>query len=349
MDVLGYGPAEGRLADLTRTARPGIRTPLAPWFPDRTALARARQKLGGAPVSFTAHDRSWRSITPAFGAMVELAGTGLPFQIAAERRYDRSGRSARLRPALEAGKTVFLPQIHQVLPRVMRLMVALRAAFVGGGREECSFLFMVDGRGREGLGLHHDDEVTSFWLQLEGRRTVTLGPPVPRGTPQELADRWTNDPRFTTQTLTPGTLLYLPPRTPHRVVCYGRSLALSLTWSRRPRTGSAGPFSTWDVASGPVTAMPRASRTRVWTQIPTRATATRDGVTVLALPDGARVRVPGGVRRFADDLASMSSFPRAVLAPVLPALLALGVVAAADLPIALRPAAPRTLDGWRFA
>ena len=52
-----------------------------------------------------------------------------------------------------------------------------------------SFLFLVDGRGREGLGLHHDDEVHAFWLQLAGRRTVTLGHPVGRGTPQELPAR----------------------------------------------------------------------------------------------------------------------------------------------------------------
>ena len=110
-----------------------------------------------------------------------MAGSGLPFQIAAEHRVDRSGDPRRLAAALAAGRTVYLPQVHQVLPRVMRLMVALRAAFFrpgrGGAREECSFLFIVEGTGRPGMGLHHDGGVDAFWLQLEGRRTVTIGPP----------------------------------------------------------------------------------------------------------------------------------------------------------------------------
>ena len=36
------------------------------------------------------------------------------------------------------------------------------------------------------MGLHHDGPVDAFWLQLEGRRTVTLGAPVAPGTPQDL-------------------------------------------------------------------------------------------------------------------------------------------------------------------
>jgi hypothetical protein len=263
---------------------------------------------------------------------VDLASRGLPFQIAAHRRYDRSGRAARLRPALAAGKTVFLPQAHQVLPRVMRLIVALRAAFFGGGREESSFLFLVDGTGREGLGLHHDGEVASFWLQLEGRRTVTLGAPVRRGTPQELPDALARSAPFTTQALPPGSLLYLPPRTPHRVVCYGRSRALSLTWSVRRHRRRAEALTAWDVASGRVTAIPPSSRTAVWTQVP-----------------ALREELPRSAARFADDLLMMSRFSRTALGAALPALLARGIVAPQDLPQAVVPDAPAALDGWRFA
>src|SRR4030095_11889615 len=113
----------------------------------------------------------------------------------------------------------------------------------GPGREETSFLFLAEGQGREALGLHHDGEVDAFWLQLEGRRLVTIGPPVPPGTPEDLPARalparvgahpsahgWWTGP------LEPGTLFHLPPRTPHRVIYRGRSLALSLTWKRRAR------------------------------------------------------------------------------------------------------------------
>lgn len=262
---------------------------------------------------------------------MDLAIKGLPFQIAAERRYDRSGRAARLRPALATGKTVFLPQAHQVLPRVTRLIVALRAAFMGAGREECSFLFLVEGTGREGLGLHHDGDVHAFWLQLEGRRTLTSGPPVPRGTPQELPDAWTERGAFTTRALAPGSLLYLPPRTPHRVVCYERSLALSLTWSvRRSRAGAEA--TTWDVVSGHVPDPPPVSRTRVWTQIPV-----------------TRAQAPRAAKRIAGALETMASFSRSELGGTLPALLALGVVGPQDLPRMVIPDAPASLDGWRFA
>jgi hypothetical protein len=242
---------------------------------------------------------------------------------------------------------VFLPQIHQVLPRVMRLIVALRA-LVGAGREETSFLFLVDGRGREGLGLHHDDDVHAVWLQLEGRRTVTFGPPVPSGTPQELPDG--AGAGFTTRALPPGSLLYLPPRTPHRVVCYERSLALSLTWSaKQRRRASPAVRAAWDVASGRVLAMPPVSRTRVWAQVPAVAVGRARAGLMLVLPDGARAAVPRPAGRVEDALAMMSSFPRAALGSALAALDAHGIVAPQDLPQVVVPDAPAALDGWRFA
>ena len=329
-----------------------ITTPLASWFPDAAALATARRRLSSrTSARFPARDRAWRALAPSFDDVIELATAGLPFQIAAERRYDRSGRAARLRPALDAGKTVFLPQIHQVLPRVMRLIVALRAAFIGAGREECSFLFLVEGHGREGLGLHHDGDVHAFWLQLEGRRTVTLGTPVPRATPQDLPDAWAQKHGgFTTHALPPGSLLYLPPRTPHRVVCYERSLALSLTWSVRRRRGSRVDAATaWDVASGRVTESPPISRTRVWTQVPAVVLSARGARVILGLPDGARAQVPRAPRRIVDALGMMASFTRPVVGDALESLLALGVVAPQDLPRVVIPAAPASLDGWRFA
>ena len=60
-----------------------------------------------------------------------MAAGGVPFQIAAERRYDRSGDPRPLRRALDEGAHRLLPQVHQVLPRLMRLIVALR---VGAAR-----------------------------------------------------------------------------------------------------------------------------------------------------------------------------------------------------------------------
>src|SRR5206468_429646 len=102
-------------------------------------------------------------------------------------------------------------------PRLARLMVTIRVALIGPSREECSFLFAVEGRGREGIGLHHDGDVNAFWLQLEGRRTVTIGPPVRPRAPLDLPDSFaaSGGAGWRTLDLPPGSLFHLPPRTPH--------------------------------------------------------------------------------------------------------------------------------------
>src|SRR5206468_7506214 len=116
------------------------------------------------------------------------------------------------------------------------------------------FLFLVQGRGREGMGLHHDGDVDAFWVQLEGRRTVTLGPAVAPRTPLDLGTRPAGARGWRTLDLPPGSLLYLPPRTPHAVVCHGRSLALSLTWSRRR---ARAPRAAWGVLGARAAPGPR--------------------------------------------------------------------------------------------
>jgi Cupin superfamily protein len=332
-------------------------SPLATWFTGPAAIERFRaRRLGRAPTVLRPRDRAWRDIAPDFATAVAMARAGAPFQIAAERRYDRSGHPRQLPAALASGATVFLPQVHHVLPRLARLMVALRVALLGPLREETSFLFLVDGQGRSGMGLHHDGAVDAFWLQLEGRRTVTLGPPVRPGTPADLdPDRAGGGWR--TFELPPGTLLHLPPWTPHDVVCYERSLALSLTWrAQDARAGRAAPharragLAAWDVVSGRVDAMPRASRTHLWTQVPVIAgPLTRRGFELLT-PEGV-LRLPAAAHRLARQLTLMPRLrplrgprSRAALAP----LLAHGIVAPQDLPLRIRPDDPRALDGWRF-
>src|SRR5439155_837503 len=159
-------------------------------FAGPAARRRFRQRVLGRRVALlSARDDAWRALAPGFAGAVALARAGVPFQTALERRYDRTGDPRRLARALERGATVYLPQVHQILPRVARLMVALRAELLGARREECSFLFLVEGHGRAGMGLHHDGEVDAFWLQLEGRRTVTLGPPVAPRTRLDLPQR----------------------------------------------------------------------------------------------------------------------------------------------------------------
>jgi hypothetical protein len=339
--------------------RHGLVSPLATWFAGPTALARFRaRRLGRTPAVLRPRDHEWRSIAPDFATAVAMAEAGAPFQIAAERRYDRSSDPRRLRAALAAGATVFLPQVHQVLPRLMRLMVALRATLVGPLREETSFLFAVEGRGRPGMGPHHDGPVDAFWLQLEGRRTVTIGPPVRPGTPEDLDPRQTRRGQgWRTLDLAPGTLFHLPPWTPHDVVCRGRSLALSLTWRALDRRGRrASPsarragLAAWDVVSGGVDTVPATSRSRLWTQVPCVAGPIRRGGFDLVTPDGA-LRLAAAARPVAALLAPMPSIPvprgrraRAALAP----LLAHGVLAPQELALRIRPDDHGALDGWRF-
>jgi hypothetical protein len=338
---------------VSAAARGRGRSPLSTWFAGPAALARfQRTRLGKRPTVLPPRDEAWRAIAPGFGGAVAMAASGLPFQIADERRYDRSADRRRLRPALRAGATVFLPQAHQVLPRLMRLMVALRAALLGAPREECSFLFLVEGRGRTGMGLHHDGPVDAFWLQLEGRRTVTLGPRVAPGTPADLAEPLHRGPGWTTLALAPGTLFHLPPWTPHDVVCHGRSLAVSLTWrapnarARRLTPKSrAHALVDWDVVSGRVDAVPRASRTRLFTQVPVVVSGAR-----VVTPDGALALAPAA-RALARRLALMPELPRPAHDPprALAALIEHGIVGERDLPLRIIPAAPQALDGWTFA
>jgi mannose-6-phosphate isomerase-like protein (cupin superfamily) len=274
-------------------------------------------------------------------------------QIAAERRYQRRPARAQIERAFAEGATIYMPQVHQVLPRVARLMAALRATLFGPGREECSFLFLVNGRGRQGMGLHHDGDVDSVWLQLEGRRTVTTGPPVSPGTRADLHDAAVGR-GWHTRDLAPGSLFYMPPRTPHRVVCHGRSLALSLTWKRRrtPLIGHrwAKAMTLWDVAAGRAAPIPRASRRRLWTQVPVFAGAVdrKRGDFPLWL-DGGSLRLPESAHALARRLGTMPSLERSAVRRGAQPLLDAGILGPRDLPLRIVPSRPRALDGWRFA
>ena len=337
----------------------GVVSPLTTWFAGPTAIGAFRRRyLGRTTIVLPPRDRAWRAIAPGFSAAVAMAEEGAPFQIVAERRYDRSGDPRRVRRALAAGATVFLPQVHQLLPRLMRLMVALRTELLGPLREESSYLFVVDGRGRPAMGLHHDGPVDGFWLQLEGRRTVTVGPAVRADTPADLdASLARQVSGWRTIRLDPGSLFYLPPWTPHDVVCHGRSLALSLAWAKagtratrassaRQRTGLV----VWDVASGRVDAMPAASRSRLWTQVPVAAGPVTRGRFELVTPDGALL-LPAEARSLASRLASMPSFSapdRTRHELLVSPLLAHGILAPQDLPLRIHPSVPGALDGWQF-
>jgi hypothetical protein len=179
-------------------------------------------------------DQAWQELLPGYESCVAFTRTGLPFHAVIEGSHDERPRPAQIPAALRAGKSIILLQPHEVMPRLMRLVVALRAAFFGAFFDESSYLFMTEGKGKPGMKPHHDGEAHSFWLQLAGKRTVTVGPQVPPGTRTEPEALDLLGPGWTTLELGPGSLFYLQPRVLHSVVCHERSLALSLTWELLP-------------------------------------------------------------------------------------------------------------------
>jgi hypothetical protein len=129
------------------------------------------------------------------------------------------------------------------------------------------------------------------------------------------------------------------------VICHGRSLALSLTWSRRAARGRR---SAWDVASGIAQPRPRPDGRWLWTQVPVaagRLDHTRRRFR-LHTPDGI-VWAPASTRALAARLSGMPAVD--ARASVAAPLVSLGVLAPEDLPLAVLPDTPRALDGWRFA
>lgn len=362
---LAWPPRDGATPGLALYPHlPGLRSPLATWFAQDGAAREFRARaLGRGSALLRPRDRQWRTLGPRFRDVAALAGAGSPFHLTLEDEVERSADPGRLPRALAEGWTVLFPQVHEVLPRLARLMVALRVAFFGPHRDECSFLFAVEGRGRPGMGLHHDGPVEAFWLQLEGRRTVTIGPPVPAGTPERIEARARPPGKgWTALDLAPGTLFYVPPWTPHRVVCRGRSLALTLTWAPpRPRAGAghgrrhqASGLTAWPVTSGRVDLIPRASRSRLWTQVPALAGPVdrARGAFPLWLPDGAVRWLPPRAHAVARHLATMPSLatPRgAVERAIMEPLIRCGVLGPRDLPRRVIPAEPRALDGRHFA
>jgi hypothetical protein len=212
------------------------------------------------------------------------------------------------------------------------------------------------------MGLHHDGEVHAFWLQLEGRRTVTIGPRVPPGTPEELEDLASRRGLRTgwrTFDLGPGSLFHLPARTPHAVVCRRRSLAVTLTWGRAAAPAEYAPgggrppagLLRWDVASGFAEPIPPARPRTLWTQVPllVRRARHEPGVSVWT-PDGEGPRLPATARSWADRLALMPRLPRTLaVAAGLGPLIEAGILGSRDLALRIRPDDPAALDGWRFA
>ncbi|HET8576924.1 MAG TPA: hypothetical protein VFO18_07490, partial [Methylomirabilota bacterium] len=85
-------------------------SPLDTWFADGSVVGRFRDsRLAGGAVAFPPRDRVWRVVAPDFATAVKMAVSGLPVQIAVERRYERTPTPHRVRLALAEGATVFLP------------------------------------------------------------------------------------------------------------------------------------------------------------------------------------------------------------------------------------------------
>ena len=106
----------------------------------------------------------------------------------------------------------------------------------------------------------------------------------------------------------------------------------------------------WDVAAGHAEPIPRASRRRLWTQVPVLAGAVdRKGGDFPLWLDGGTLRLPEATHALARRLATMPSLERSELGRHAQPLLDAGILGPRDLPLRIVPRRPRTLDGWRFA
>src|SRR5262245_38862362 len=91
-----------------RSTGVAARSPLGVWLSGEAAVARLRARIGRTPRVFSPRNREWRDVAPGWAECLALVRSGLPFQIVAERRYDRSARLRRLAAALESGATVYV-------------------------------------------------------------------------------------------------------------------------------------------------------------------------------------------------------------------------------------------------
>jgi hypothetical protein len=110
----------------------------------------------------------------------------------------------------------------------------------------------------------------------------------------------------------------------------------------------------WDVMSGRVDAIPRTSRSRVWTQVPVVAGPLdpRRGEFPLWTPEGREVWLPAAARPLARRLLTMPSGRRELRGPIgeaMSLLLDHGILGRHDLPLRIVPEDPAALDSWSFA
>ena len=212
------------------------------------------------------------------------------------------------------------------------------------------------------MGLHHDGEVDAFWLQLEGRRTVTIGPRVRAGTPEELDERLARESAArggAPSTSSPASLFHLPARTPHAVVCRRRSLAVTLTWARAARlpgptaedaVSTDAPLA-WDVVVGASPSRSRRpTRARSGRRCRSSPAASAASATCACGRPTAKGRgcppaPPPGPTGSPDAAPLRALAVDAGLEPLIGA----GLLGPHDLPLRIRPADPAALDGWRFA
>ena len=106
----------------------------------------------------------------------------------------------------------------------------------------------------------------------------------------------------------------------------------------------------WDVVAGRAEPIPRASRRRVWTQVPVFAGAVdrKRGDFPLWL-DGGVLRLPEAAHALAKRLAAMPSLERSALGRGARPSSTRESWDRAICPLRIVPRRPRALDGWRFA
>jgi hypothetical protein len=107
--------------------------------------------LGRRVALIPARDEAWRTVTPGSRATVRARTGSASRSTPCSSGATIASGDRRARARAGDARDRYVPQIHQVLPRVARLMVALREELLGHVPTSVVSV-LVHGRGREGMG-----------------------------------------------------------------------------------------------------------------------------------------------------------------------------------------------------
>ncbi len=274
------------------------------------ARALRASRKAGLPLFRLGSAEAVRDMALTTEEILALVNAGVPAHLALKGRQDEHPEPRSIPRRVAAGESLFLVQPHEYMPRLRRWIHHAGRALGLSGRPVRSFLFLVDRPGRPAMPLHDDAENELLWLQLDGERFVRFGPPgeaVAPVRPQPVREADGRHGGWFEGGLPAGSLLYLPPWTPHAVRCRKRSVALSVYWEPA-RAADRVPAWLHHLGLGEAPAETPAQLERLLTRAASHLSgdAAAEWGELLATDDGARDRPAAGRR--GDRVAAWRAF-----------------------------------------